>query len=51
MKKIWNIQADGRNLDNSEIISTIFECRGIDDIDHFLRPNEEDLIPYENYII
>ena len=47
MKKIWNIQADGRNLDNSEIISTIFECRGIDDIDHFLRPNEEDLIPYE----
>lgn len=47
MKKIWNIQADGRSLDNSEIISTIFECRGIDDIDHFLRPNEKDLIPYE----
>ena len=47
MKKIWNIQTDGRNLDNSEIISAIFNNRGIDDIGSFLRPNENDLIPFE----
>lgn len=47
MKKVWKIQADGRNLDNSEIISAIFNNRGIDDISSFLRPNENDLIPFE----
>ena len=47
MKKIWNIQADCRGLDNSEIISTIFNNRGIDDIDNFLRPNKSGLIPFE----
>lgn len=47
MKKVWKIQADGRNLDNSEIISAIFNNRGIDDIGSFLRPNENDLIPFE----
>lgn len=47
MKKVWEVKADGRDLDNGEIITSIFNNRGIDDIDHFLRPNADDLIPFE----
>ena len=45
MKKQWDVKFDGRGLGSGEIISTIFDKRGIDDFSHFLNPNEDDLIP------
>ena len=47
MKKVWEVKTDGRDLSNGEIITSIFDNRGIDNIEHFLRPNEDDLIPFE----
>lgn len=47
MKKQWDVKFDGRGLGSSEIISTIFNKRGIEDFSHFLNPNEDDLIPLD----
>lgn len=47
MKKIFRANDDCRGLDNNEIISTIFERRGIDDFVEFLHPTADDLIPFE----
>src|SRR5574344_1741656 len=47
MKKQWGVKFDGRGLGSGEIISTIFDKRGIDDCSHFLNPNEDDLIPLD----
>ncbi len=44
-KKNYKIIADCRDMYEQEIIDTIFENRGIRDVNHFLNPTEEDLIP------
>lgn len=48
MKKKWNIKIDGRNMDSGEIIDALLENRGIDDINAFLCPNEDNILPLEN---
>ena len=50
MKKNWNIKIDGRGLDEAEIIDALLESRGIKDVDKFLNPSEEDMIPFEDLI-
>ena len=48
MQKVLTAKLDGRNMeDDFEIIDVILESRNIDDIGSFLRPSEEDLIPFE----
>lgn len=47
MKKQWNVSLDGRGLESGEIISAIFDNKGIQDNEHFLNPNEDDLLPLE----
>ena len=47
MKKQWDVKFDGRGLGSGDIISTIFDKRGIDDFSHFLNPNDDDLIPLD----
>ena len=48
MEKILTAKIDGRNMeDDFEIIDAILESRNIEDIGSFLRPSEEDLIPFE----
>lgn len=47
MKKKWNVKIDGRNLDSTEIIDTLLENRGIDDVTEFLHPSEDDVLPLE----
>ena len=47
MRKKWNIKHDCRGMDTSEIIETILEDRGVEDIEALLYPNEDCLIPFE----
>jgi single-stranded-DNA-specific exonuclease len=48
MEKILTARIDGRNMeDDFEIIDAILESRNIDDIMDFLKPTEEDMIPFE----
>lgn len=47
MKKKWNIKIDGRGMDSGEIIDALFESRGIDDVNDFLRPSEDYILPLE----
>ena len=49
MEKILTAKIDGRQMeDNLEIIDTILDNRGIEDIDTFLKPTIDDLIPFED---
>ena len=46
--KQFSAKIDGRQMeDDFEIIEAILDSRNIDDITSFLRPTEEDLIPFE----
>lgn len=48
MDKILTAKIDGRQMaDDFEIIDAILENRQIDDVGSFLRPTEEDMIPFE----
>ena len=48
MEKILTAKIDGINMeDDFEIIDAILDARGIEDIGSFLKPTEEDLIPFE----
>ena len=48
MEKILTARIDGRNMeDDFEIVDAILEARGIEDVGSFLKPSEEDLIPFE----
>lgn len=48
MEKILTAHIDGRNMeDDFEIIDAILDSRGIEDISDFLKPTEDDLIPFE----
>lgn len=44
-EKNYKILADCRGMYEQEIIDTILENRGIKDVEHFLNPKEEDLLP------
>lgn len=48
MEKLWNIKIDGRDMDSGEIIDSILESRGIDDVAEFLHPSEDDMLPLED---
>lgn len=47
MKKVLKAKYDCRGMDNGEIIETILEDRKIEDIQEFLHPSEDSLIPFE----
>lgn len=46
MKKELGYKFDGRNMSADEIVDRIFSNRGITDIDSFMFPNEDDMIPF-----
>ena len=48
MKKKWNIKIDGRKLESDEIIDAILESRGIEDVVEFLKPSDDDILPFGN---
>lgn len=48
MEKVLTAKLDGRNMeDDFEIIDAILEARGIEDVGDFLKPTEDDMIPFE----
>lgn len=47
MKK-YNIKSDCRGMSEIDIFNTILSDRGIEDIEHFLNPTEDDLLPLDN---
>lgn len=48
MLKQLTARIDGRNMeDDFEIIDAILEARGIEDVSDFLKPTEDDMIPFE----
>jgi single-stranded-DNA-specific exonuclease len=47
MQKKWNIKYDCRGLSTNEIINTILEDRGVEDINSLLYPDEGCLVPFE----
>lgn len=47
MQKVLTARIDGREMDDFEIVDAILESRDIDDIGTFLKPTEEDLVPFE----
>lgn len=48
MEKVLTAKLDGRQMeDDFEIIDAILEARGIEDVGAFLKPTEDDLIPFE----
>lgn len=47
MKKILQAKIDGREMSDSQIISTILDNRGIYDVASFLNPTEDNMIAFE----
>lgn len=47
MEKKWTVLRDCRGMDNGEIVDAILDERGIDDLDRFLHPTYDDLVPFE----
>lgn len=47
MQKKWVVKSDCRGMTTSEIIDTILEDRGVENIHAILYPNEDYLIPFE----
>jgi single-stranded-DNA-specific exonuclease len=49
MQKVLAAKLDGRQMeDDLEIIDAILDNRGIEDISSFLKPTEDDMIPFED---
>lgn len=48
MTKTYDIKHDCRGMTNGEIIDVILTDRRIDDVDHFLHPTEDDLLPLDS---
>ena len=48
MQKVLTARIDGREMeDDFEIIDAILESRGINDVEAFLRPSIDDMIPFD----
>jgi single-stranded-DNA-specific exonuclease len=47
MIKDWNIKIDGRDMDEVEIIDALLESRGIKDVETFLYPNADGMVPFD----
>ena len=47
MKTKYNIKADCRGMLESDIFDKIMQQRGIEDVEHFLNPKKEDLLPLD----
>ena len=47
MKKKWTVKHDCRNMSTNEIIDTILQDRGVEDIHALLYPDESCLIQFE----
>lgn len=47
MQKKWTVKHDCRGMEANEIIDTILEDRGVDNISLILNPDEDNLIPFE----
>lgn len=47
-KTNYRILNDCRGMFEDEIIQTIFKQRGIEDVEHFMNPTEEDLLPLDS---
>lgn len=45
--KNWNVKIDGRDMDHVEIIEALMESRGIENVNKFLNPTEDSLVPFE----
>ena len=50
MEKVLTAKIDGKGMDNNEIVSSILEQRGISDLTRFLKPTEDDMVPFEEMI-
>ena len=51
MKRMnYNILADCRGMYEQDIFETVCEQRGITDVDHFLNPTEDDMLPLDSMI-
>lgn len=48
MKTKYNIKSDCRGMYEEEIFNTILEQRGVKDVERFLNPIEEDLLPLDD---
>lgn len=48
MKKKFNIKSDCRGMNEVDIFNTILADRGIEDVEHFLNPTEDDLLPLDS---
>lgn len=46
----YNILADCRGIYEQDIFETVCEQRGITDVDHFLNPTEDDMLPLDSMI-
>lgn len=44
-KKNYNVLNDCRGMDEMDVLETIMKQRGIEDIEHFLNPRADDLLP------
>lgn len=49
MKKQWKAKMDGRRWSINKIESEILKSRDIANLDRFLYPVEEDMIPFEEF--
>jgi single-stranded-DNA-specific exonuclease len=48
LEKVLTAKINGIGMNDSEILDAILESRGIEDVGSFLRPTEEDLIPFDD---
>lgn len=49
MRKEWSTKLDGRRWSFNRITSEILQSRDIMNLDRFLYPVEEDMLPFENF--
>ena len=48
MKKEWNVKIDGRNMNQLEIVEAIMDSRDVYDVDCFLSPSEDAMVPFDS---
>lgn len=50
MIKRLTAKINGRGMNNNEIIESILEHRGIENLQSFIRPSEDDMVPFEEML-